>query len=149
MLVERIFDKPNVELERPDELSAALISKKWDSNTYKSVEDCDFKVVAKQSEHELPRGIFASIRRMNLRKSSSNDCIDFVVFEVGSHKSPKICGVIDGDAMYDRSNFFEAPGGTMKVTVYLNRYTILESGKELEIDFVFTAYDGKSFVNQF
>lgn len=139
-------DKPNIELDNAMDQSAALIAQNWDNKTYKSVEYCDFKVIAKTSRYESPRGIFASIRRMNLRKSSSNECIDYVVFEVGSgmqQKSQKMCGIIEGDQVYDASNFFEAPGGTMKVVIFINRYTTLETGRDLGIELSFTAYDGK------
>lgn len=138
-------DKPNVELEKANELSAALISQTWDHKSYKSVEYCNFKVIAKPS-HFGARGIFASIRKMNLRKGAGNDCIDYVIFEVGSgenQKSQKLCGTMEDDESYDVSNFFEAPGGTMKVLVYISRYVTLEHGKELGIKLTFTSYDGK------
>lgn len=144
-MVAILDDRPNIELENTNDLSAALISQKWDDQTYKSVEHCDFKVIAKTPRYGATRGIFASIRQMNLRKGAANECIDFVVFEVGSgefQKSQKMCGSIESDEVYDVSNFFEAPGGAMKVIVYINKYVTLESGKELGIEFSFTSYDG-------
>lgn len=138
-------DKPNVELENSNDSSAALISQKWDDKTYKSVEHCQFNVIAKIPRFGAPRGIFASIRQMNLRKGPLNECIDYVLFEVGGgedQKTKKICGSIEDDKVYDVSNFFEAPGGTMKVVIFINRYVTLESGKELGIEFSFTSYDG-------
>lgn len=126
-------------------MSAALISQKWDGSTYKDVEHCDFKVVTKTPRYAATRGIFASIRQMNLRKGPDNECIDYVIFEVGSgesQKSQKMCGTIDGEDVYDISNFYEAPAGTMKVIIYVNRYVTLEPGNELGIEFSFTAYDG-------
>lgn len=146
MLVDTIFDdKPNVELENSNELSAAIISQKWDDKTYKSAEYCDFKVITKSSRHGPNRGIFASIRQMNLRKGGGNECIDYVIFQVGTgenQKSQKMCGTIKGDEAYDVSNFFEAPGGTMKVLVHISRYVTLEYDKELGIELSFTSYDG-------
>lgn len=142
-----IDGKPSVELETPSDSSAALISQHWDDKTYKSVEYCDFKVITKPSRHEATRGIFASIRGMNLRGKSPNDCIDYVIFQVGSgslQKSQKLCGFMDADDVYDLSNFFDAPGGTMMVTIYINRYSTLEAGKELSIHLSFTSYDGNS-----
>lgn len=140
-------DKPRVELENSDNLSAAVISQKWYEKTYKSVEYCDFKVITNTPRYGSTRGIFASIRQMNLRKGPANECIDYVVFEVGSgesQKSRKMCGKIDGDKVYDASNYFEAPGGSMKVIIYINRYVTLESDMELGIEFTFTSYDGNS-----
>ncbi|KAG4077031.1 hypothetical protein HA402_016018 [Bradysia odoriphaga] len=144
-LIDTILDdKPNVELETSNDLSAAVISQRWDDKTYKSVEYCDFKVITKTSRHEPSRGIFASIRGMNLRRKGPTECIDYVAFEVGSgivQKSPKMCGTMDDDEVYDVSNFFEAPGGTMKVIIYISRYVTLEAGKELGIELSFTSYD--------
>lgn len=137
--------EPNVELENASDLSAAVISQKWDDKTYKSVERCQFNVIAKVPRYGAPRGIFAAIRRMNLRKTGSNECIDYVLFEVGSgedQKTRKMCGSIEDDEVYDLSNFFEAPGGTMKVIIYISRYVTLEIGKELGIELSFTSYDG-------
>lgn len=147
MIVDAILDdQPNVELENTNDFSAALISQTWDDKTYKNSEHCDFKVITKNSRHGPTRGIFASIRQMNLRKRENNECIDYVIFQVGSggnQKSQKMCGTIDGDEKYDASNFFEAPGGTMKVIIYISRYVTLEHGKELGVNFTFTSYDGK------
>lgn len=140
-------DKPNVELEKSDHLSAALISHHWNDQTYKSVEYCDFMVITKTYRNEPLRGIFASIRSMNLRRKSPNECIDYVTFEVGSgalQRSQKMCGTIDGDEVYDLTNFFDAPGGTIKVTIFINRYVTLEAGKELNIELSFTSYDGNT-----
>ncbi|KAJ6642831.1 hypothetical protein Bhyg_07785 [Pseudolycoriella hygida] len=137
-------DKPNVELENGKDLSVALITQKWNDKTYKAVEYCDFRVIAKSSRHGPTSGIFASIRQMNLRKGASNECIDYVIFEVGSgenQKSQKMCGTVEGDEAFEASNFFDAPGGSMKVIIYINRYVALESGKELGIEFSFTSYD--------
>lgn len=152
LIVDALLDNnSNIELENSKDLSAALVSQKWDDKTYKAVEYCDFKVIAKTPRHNsgATRGIFASIRQMNLRKGASNECIDYVLFEVGSgvyQKSQKMCGTIDGDEVYEVSNFFEAPGGTMKVIVFINRYVTLESGSELGIEFSFTSYDGNECI---
>lgn len=138
-------DKPNVELENSNDLSAAKISQKWDEKTYKKVDYCDFKVIAKGPRYPF-RGIFAAIRQMNLRKGTENECIDYVLFEVGAgekQKSRKMCGKVDGDDAYDVSNFFEAPGGTMKVTFHISRYATLKHDEELGIELIFTSYDGK------
>lgn len=150
LLVDALLDNnSNVELENNNDLSAALVSQRWDEKTYKAVEYCDFMVITKTPRYGATRGIFASIRQMNLRKGAANECIDYVVFEVGSgefQKSQKMCGTIEGDEVYDVSNFFEAPGGSMKVIVFINRYVTLEPGNELGIEFSFTSYDGNESV---
>lgn len=145
VLIDQILDdKPNIELENSNDLSVALISQKWDDQTYKSVQHCDFMVIAKPPASGGTSGIFASIRKMNLRKDANNACIDYVIFEVGSgesQKSQKMCGTVTDDEVFNASNYFEAPAGSMKIIVFINRYVTLESHKKLEIEFIFTSYD--------
>ncbi|XP_031637658.1 uncharacterized protein LOC116350074, partial [Contarinia nasturtii] len=122
--------------------SAALVHLSWNSSTFKRIDDCKFRVVAMiDGEKQRNRGVFVSIRRLNLRKNSnSEDCIDYIRFKFGDTKSPKYCGQLNASVDDVRKIYFGEGGGIIEVTLKLDRFVPLKNiDNTLDVELVFTA----------
>lgn len=126
--------------------SAALVQFSWNSSNFKRYDDCRFKVVAtvNMNDKARKRGVFVSIRRLNLRKGpNSEDCVDYFRFKFGDTKSPKYCGQLNASIDDVQKIYFGEGGGTIEVHVRLDKFLPLSNTEDtLDIEFVFTANEG-------
>lgn len=127
--------------------SAALIHFSWNSSNFKKYDDCRFKVVATPIGEKRPnRGLFLSIRRLNLRKSqkgSVEDCIDYIRFKFSNDKSPKFCGQLNASVDDVKKIYFGEGGGVIEVHLHLDKYLPFQNMDDtLDIELVFTANEG-------
>lgn len=126
--------------------SAALVQFSWNSSNFKRYNDCRFRVVASINEDKSRnRGVFVSIRRLNLRKSlSSEDCIDYIRFKFGDENSPKYCGQLNASVDDVKKIYFGEGGGVIEVYINLNKFQPLRNIDDtLDIELVFTANEGE------
>lgn len=130
------------------EKSAALVQLSWNSSNFKRYEDCKFRVVASINDDKTNRnrGVFVSIRRLNLRKSPiSEDCVDFIRFTFGKTKSPKYCGQLNASVDDVKKIYFGEGGGVIDVQIRLDTFQPLRKEFDtLDVELVFTANEGKS-----
>lgn len=137
---------PEIHLEE-DEESAALVQFSWNSSNFKRYDDCRFRVVASINDDSIRnRGIFVSIRRLNLRKNpNSEDCVDYIRFKFGDAKSPKYCGQLNASIDDVKKIYFGESAGVIEVFLYLNKFQPLRNIDDtLDIELVFTANEGES-----
>lgn len=130
-----------VKLGEMDE-SAALIQFSWNSSNFKRYEDCKFRVIATIiDDKQRNRGVFVSIRRLNLRKSPiSEDCVDFIRFTFGKTKSPKYCGQLNASVDDVKKIYFGEGGGVIDVQIRLDTFQPLRREFDtLDVELVFTA----------
>lgn len=126
--------------------SAALVQFSYNSSSFKRYDDCKFRVMATINEDPTRnRGVFVSIRRLNLRKNPiSDDCIDFIRFTFGKVKSPKYCGQLNASVDDVKKIYFGESGGTIIVEIRLDTFQPFRNIDDtLDIDLVFTANEGK------
>lgn len=127
--------------------SAALIHQVWTEDTLTEVSECTFTIESNlyAGQQRYGRGIYASIKRLNLRQAQNGDCVDYVRFTFGESKSQRICGDFDAESQLGYQSHFNEDGGIIKVHVFVNKTAPLAAynKRSLEIDLVFTAYDGK------
>lgn len=134
-----------VHLGENDE-SAALVQFSWNSSNFKRYDDCRFRVIATLNEDKTRnRGVFVSIRRLNLRKNpNSEDCVDYIRFKFGDAKSPKYCGQLNASVDDVKKIYFGEGGGIIEVYVNLNKFQPLRNIDDtLDIELVFTANEGE------
>lgn len=131
-----------------NEQSAALVQLSWNSSHFKRYENCRFRVVATTNEDEKHRnrGVFVSIRRLNLRKNpNSEECIDYIRFTFGETKSPKYCGQLNASVDDVKKIYFGEGGGVIEIKLYLNKFQPLRNIDDtLDVELVFTANEGKN-----
>lgn len=129
------------------EKSAALIQFSWNSSNFKRYEECKFRVIATiiDDKTNRNRGVFVSIRRLNLRKSPiSEDCVDFIRFTFGKTKSPKYCGQLNASVDDVKKIYFGEGGGIIDVQIRLDKLQPLRKEYDtLDVELVFTANEGK------
>lgn len=132
--------------------SAALVQFSWNSSNFKRYEDCKFRVIATIIDDKTRnRGVFVSIRRLNLRKSPiSEDCVDFIRFTFGKTKSPKYCGQLNASVDDVKKIYFGEGGGIIDVQIRLDTFQPLRKEFDtLDVELVFTANEGKHHVLSF
>lgn len=125
--------------------SAALIQFSWNSSTFKRYDDCRFRVTATINDDKTRnRGVFLSIRRLNLRKSPmSEDCIDFIRFTYVGSKSPRYCGQLNASVDDVKKIYFGESGGIVDVQIKLDVFQPLRQLDDtLDVELVFTANEG-------
>lgn len=131
--------------------SAALIGYSWNSSNFKKYSDCKFRVVATINDNKIRnRGLFVSIRRLNLRKSLNSDiCTDYLQFTFGETKSPKYCGQLNASVDDVRKIHFGESGGTIEVYLSFEKHIPMNNIDDtLDVELVFTANEGEClFVN--
>lgn len=128
-----------------NENSAALIHYSWNSSNFKKINDCQFRVIAQPDEKHKNRGVFVSIRRLNLRKATENgECTDFIRFAFGNEKSPKFCGQLNASVDDVQKIYFGEGSGEITVYLKLEKFKPLDRVENtLDIELVFTANQGK------
>lgn len=135
---------PEVHLGENDQ-SAALVQFSWNSSNFKRYDDCRFRVIATIDDNKSRnRGVFVSIRRLNLRKNlNSEDCVDYIRFKFGDTKSPKYCGQLNASIDDVKKIYFGEGGGRIEVFLYLNKFQPLPKIDDtLDVELVFTANEG-------
>lgn len=126
-----------------NENSAALIHYSWNSSNFKKIDQCHFRVIAQQDEKHKNRGVFVSIRRLNLRQAT-NECTDYIRLAFGKVKSPKFCGKLNASVDDVQKIYFGEGSGEIMVYIKLDKYTPLKRVEDtLDIELVFTANQGK------
>lgn len=135
-------NKPEVQLES-DHRSGALVPMIWNATTLGKFDDCEFNVEA--NKYGRNRGVFATLRKMSLRKSIKGDCIDFIQFkhDTGDY-SERLCGnyMASDDYSTDHSKFFADDYGRIRVSIKLDKSRPLKSPDEtLEVELYLTAYN--------
>lgn len=92
------------------------------------------------------RGVFVSIRRLNLRKSIyTDDCIDYIRFTFGDEKSPKYCGQLNASIDDVKKIYFGEGGGVIEVRLKLDKFAPFKNIDDtLDVELVFTANEGES-----
>lgn len=134
-----------VHLGENDE-SAALVQFSYNSSNFKRYDECKFHVIATiDGEPKRQRGVFVSIRRLNLRKNLvSDDCIDYIRFRFGDEKSPKYCGQLNASVDDVKKIYFGEVGGEIGVEIKLDKFEPLRKIDDtLDVDLVFTANEGE------
>lgn len=126
--------------------SAALIQYSWNSSNFKKYDDCRFRVTATNDVTHKNRGVFVSIRRLNLRKSpeKNGECIDYIRLKFAEEKSPKFCGKLNASVDDVQKIYFGESGGMIEVHLHLDKFRPLKNIDDtLDIELVFTANQGK------
>lgn len=132
-----------------NEQSGALISYSWNSSNFKKYSDCRFRVVATINDNKVRnRGLFVSIRRLNLRKARNSDsCTDFIQFTFGEKKTPKFCGQLNASFDDVEKIFFGESGGTIEVYLNFEKQIPLQNIDDtLDVELVFTANESKCYI---
>lgn len=128
-----------------NEDSAALVKFSFNSSNFKRYDECRFKVVAKiKDDTTRNRGIFVSIRRLNLRKHPiSDECIDYIRFKFGNELSPKYCGQLNASIDDVKKIYFGEGGGVIIVDIKLDTFLPFQYIHDtLDIELIFTANEG-------
>lgn len=126
-----------------NENSAALIHYSWNSSNFKKIHECQFRVIARPDEKHKNRGVFVSIRRLNLRKDTG-ECIDYIRLAFGKEKSPKFCGQLNASVDDVQKIYFGEGSGEITVYLKIDKYKPLDRIEDtLDIELVFTANQGK------
>lgn len=128
--------------------SAVNVHQIWTNENVKRFSNCKFKVDSNLYSSELgkhSRGVFISIRKLNLRKNiNTNECIDYVRIKVGTVKTQKICGTFNVNDEIGHKSFFNNDGGNVTIFIHIERNTSIPvDGKYLELELLFTAYESK------
>ena len=124
---------------------AAKVHQKWNSTTIRKIRNCSFKVDNKDF-FAKPGGIYASIRSMNLRRSSiTGECIDYIQinYNGGRSTSSQICGqVLENDSFSElaRLSFVASSHIDLTVKVHVDDSYPLATHETLELYLVFTAF---------
>lgn len=127
-----------------NENSAALIHYSWNSSNFKEIDKCHFRVIAQPDEKHKNRGVFVSIRRLNLRKATAGECTDYILLSFGKEKSPKFCGQLNSSVDDVQKIYFGEGSGEITVYLKLDKYKPLKRDENtLDIELVFTANQGK------
>lgn len=129
--------------------SAALIHQSWNSSSFKRFDECSFNVDATQNvSKSRNRGLYLSIRRLNLRKSpNSDECIDYIRFKFGHHRSKKFCGQLNPSVDDVSLIYFGEAGGVIKVYIFIDKSLPLKNIEDtLDIELVFTAHEGRGIL---
>lgn len=128
-----------------DGQSAALVHQSWNSSSFKRFSDCHFSVTANELKPKSKqRGLYVSIRKLNLRKSPRDEtCIDFIQFKF-SREQKKFCGRLTTAPDDLQKSFFVETGGFVKVKISLDRlYPLKYIEDTLDIEILFTAFEGE------
>lgn len=144
--VDKLIDNaPEVRLGA-DGQSAALVHQSWNSSSFKRFEECVFSVNANDWSKNKRRGLYVSIRKLNLRKSPSDEgCIDHVSFKFHIEKPKKYCGRLTSSPADLRKTFFAEAGGHVKVKISIDKMVPLKKLEDtLDIEILFTAFEGKT-----
>lgn len=126
--------------------SAAIVRQVWTEDSLQNFHDCRITIDSNlySLDRKYGRGMFISIRRINLRKQSTAenaDCLDYVHITFGLAKLQKICGTI---ADVGRQAFFNDDDGSVNIHIFVDKTRPLTAGqRSLELEMVFTAYDSK------
>lgn len=130
-----------------DEDSAALVRFSWNSSNFKRYDSCKFKVVANlhDDQKRRNRGIFISIRRLNIRKDVNSDkCVDYIRFKFGDTKSKKFCGQLNASDDDVTKIYFGEGNGEVEVDIDLEKLQPLKHIDDtLDVEVMFTANEGK------
>lgn len=141
-----VFDnRPVIQLMNGSE-SAAIVRQVWTEHNLQNFHDCRITVDSNlYSEFgKYGRGMFVSIRRINFRKQTNGECLDYVRISFGQAKLQKICGTFDANTDLGRQAFFNDDEGTVTIHVFVDKSRPLTVGqRSLELEMVFTAYDSK------
>lgn len=124
--------------------SAAVIHLSWNSSNFKRYDECKFRVVASTApEQNRKRGLFVSIRRLNLRKNGLGECTDFVRFKLSNQKTEKYCGQLNASADVDKE-YFKEGSNVIDVHIHLEKSIPLKHIDDtLDIELIFTANECK------
>lgn len=138
-------NRPEVHLDQ-NSGSGAVVHQHWNATTVPKLSVCHFRVDTRRHAHGADRGVYASVRRMKLRKQPGpgGQCIDFVSFKrLNEQSSARLCGDYQASDEYtgDESKFFADESGSLYVHVELDTERPLEAGAELEVEIVLTAYE--------
>lgn len=136
------------------EQSAAIIQLSWNSSSFKRYDECKFRVVAPSTlDQDRKRGLFVSIRRLNLRKNANGECTDYVRFKLTNQKTEKYCGQLNTSADVDKE-YFKEGSSVIDVHIHLEKSLPLKHIDDtLDIELVFTAneckYNIMNYLNEF
>lgn len=143
----KIVDDPKTIELNVDE--AIVMNLSWNNSLMYSNEECRFRIrVANNLGGFKVRsaGIYASIRRLKLRKSDAGQCYDYVTIKHSNDQQTNhICGSFDASpANVDKMPFFADDNGVLIVKISLDKFIPIKSGEDnLEVSIVFTAYKGQ------
>lgn len=132
-------------------LSAAIVHQVWTEDDLRNFQDCKFIVDGNMySDNSMyKRGLFMSIRQINLRKLSNSmdyekDCIDYVRISFSGQHLQKICGKFNANTELGKQSFLRAEDGIFEIHLHLDSSQSLNAAqRELELELVFTAYESK------
>lgn len=112
----------------------------WNSSSFKRYDECNFRVIAPSApDQNRKRGLFVSIRRLNLRKNANGECTDYVRFKWTNQKTGKYCGQLNASADVDKE-YFKEGSSEINVHIYLDKSQPLKHiDATLDIELVFTA----------
>lgn len=128
-----------------DSQSAALVHQSWNSSTFKRFNECHFSVNANDLSKNKERGLYVSIRKLNLRKAIKDEtCIDFISFKFSSNEQKKYCGRLTTSTDDLQKSFFIEPRGLVKVKILFDTFRPLKYVEDtLDIEVLFTAFEGE------
>lgn len=142
-----MFDNsPVVHLAKRNE-SAAVIHQVWTDEDIKGFHTCKVHIDSNLYSPELgkySRGMFISIRKINFRKKSNDDCIDYLQIRFDRAETQKICGEFNVDEEIGHKSFFNDDNGNVTIQIHIDGSVPLSAKQRyLELELLFTAYDSK------
>lgn len=127
--------------------SAAIVHDSWTNGNISNFQNCTFTIDSNlySNRGQYRRGLFASIKTLNLRKDAKGKCIDFVQFSFSNRSSTdKFCDRIM--AADEQRKHFTDVGGTIKVFIHVNKTAPFHAlQRSIEVNLVFTAYERRFY----
>lgn len=127
---------------------AIVMNLSWNNSLLYNYDDCSFRirVVNVLGGYKVrSAGIYASIRRLKLRKADIGQCYDYITIQHSNHQETnRICGSFDASpANVDKMPFFADDNGVLIVRINLDKFIPIKTiADNLEVSIVFTAYEG-------
>lgn len=119
----------------------------WNNSQLRETNDCSFRVriLTTLGGYKLrSAGIYASIRKLKLRKNDIGQCYDYITLRYNNHQETnKICGMFDATPdNVDKMPFFADDTGELVVKIKLDKFIPIKSiDEKLEVSIIFTAYE--------
>lgn len=126
--------------------SSAIVHYTWTPDTINEINNCKFTVHSNlylPSGETYARGIFATIKKINLRKDANGKCIDYVSMVVGDWKV-EVCEQNDNSVNVAENTYLNGFPGIAEIHVFIDKSKTLNvKTPSLELELLFTAYDSK------
>lgn len=143
--LNQVFDNYKTINMKIDE--AVVMNLSWNNSQLRDYNDCSFrvKVLTSLGGYKLRNsGIYASIRKLKLRKNDVGQCYDHITLRYSTKdETNKICGMFDASPEnIDKMPFFADENGEIIFKIKLDKYIPIKSIQEkLQLSIILTAYE--------